>query len=294
MKLLAIETTGINGTVACAENGRLIAESPLPAGQRSAQSLVPAIEAILSSLGWSPNGLDAVAAAIGPGSFTGLRVGVTTAKILAWSCKADLYGVNSLDASAWQIAAALPDLLKSDRSNPVYEKVLRRGAAFLTVSIMRSGAMSRPATLSSILNRRSPSLSAAVFGFFPFQTGLPREPKSSLRPRPAVPMAACPAPFRKRPPRVPIRFSMPEPLSGRAGRSSCPISSPLFYRTPSEFRPLAESRSLPKIARKPTRSIFFPSIPGKAPLKRKERRVNRSIIDPVKTIVHFVEPGKLP
>lgn len=135
MKLLAIETTGINGTVACAENGRLIAESPLPAGQRSAQSLVPAIEAILSSLGWSPNGLDAVAAAIGPGSFTGLRVGVTTAKILAWSCKADLYGVNSLDASAWQIAAALPDLLKSDRSNPVYEKVLRRGAALLTVSI---------------------------------------------------------------------------------------------------------------------------------------------------------------
>ena len=135
MKLLAIETTGINGTVACAENGRLIAESPLPAGQRSAQSLVPAIEAILSSLGWSPNGLDAVAAAIGPGSFTGLRVGVTTAKILAWSCKADLYGVNSLDASAWQIAAALPDLLKSDRSNPVYEQVLRRGAALLTVSI---------------------------------------------------------------------------------------------------------------------------------------------------------------
>ena len=135
MKLLAIETTGINGTVACAKNGRLIAESTLPAGQRSAQSLVPAIEAILSSLGWSPNRLDAVAAAIGPGSFTGLRVGVTTAKILAWSCKAALYGVNSLDAAAWQIAAALPSLLKSNPSNPVYEKALRRGAALVAVSI---------------------------------------------------------------------------------------------------------------------------------------------------------------
>ena len=135
MKLLAIETTGINGTVACAENGRLLAESPLPADQRSAQSLVPAIEAILSSQGWRPNSLDAVAVAVGPGSFTGLRVGVTTAKILAWSCQAALYGVNSLDAAAWQIAAALPGLLESDRSNPVCEKTLRRGSALVTVSI---------------------------------------------------------------------------------------------------------------------------------------------------------------
>ena len=97
-KLLAIETTGMRGSVACAEDGRLLAEHTLNPNQRSAQSLAPAIEEILKELGWRPDALDAIAVAIGPGSFTGLRVGVTTAKILAWSCGAAIYGIDALES----------------------------------------------------------------------------------------------------------------------------------------------------------------------------------------------------
>lgn len=134
-KLLAIETTGLRGSVACAERGKLLTSELLRSDQRSAQSLIPAIESILKSRGWVPADLDGIAVAVGPGSFTGLRVGVTTAKVLAWACGAALYGIDSLEAAAWTIAAALPAFLRNAPENPVYAEVLKRGAAFVSVAL---------------------------------------------------------------------------------------------------------------------------------------------------------------
>ncbi|MGI5832769.1 MAG: tRNA (adenosine(37)-N6)-threonylcarbamoyltransferase complex dimerization subunit type 1 TsaB [Thermoguttaceae bacterium] len=134
-KLLAIETTELRGSVAVAEGGILLVERPLAENQRSAQSLVPAIESILESQGWTPPELDAIAVAVGPGSFTGLRVGVTTAKVLAWACRAELFGVDTLEAAAWQVAASLANILGEDNSNPVFEQVLARGGATITIGI---------------------------------------------------------------------------------------------------------------------------------------------------------------
>ncbi|TWT48427.1 tRNA (adenosine(37)-N6)-threonylcarbamoyltransferase complex dimerization subunit type 1 TsaB [Botrimarina hoheduenensis] len=104
-RLLAVETADRYGSVALAQitaQGalQLIGSAELRTDQRSAQSLAPAIGALLAEHGWSPHSLDVVAVASGPGSFTGLRVGVTTAKTLAYAAGATVVGVNTLAALA--------------------------------------------------------------------------------------------------------------------------------------------------------------------------------------------------
>ena len=119
-KLLAIETTGLRGSVACAERGKLLTSELLRSDQRSAQSLIPAIESILKSRGWVPADLDGIAVAVGPGSFTGLRVGVTTAKVLAWACGAALYGIDSLEAQSLRRSRRSSETLRKTPSTPKF------------------------------------------------------------------------------------------------------------------------------------------------------------------------------
>jgi len=104
MRLLAIETSESVGSVAALESGNLLIERDLSRQQGSAQSLAPAIQELLREVGWRPGQIEVVAVTVGPGSFTGLRVGVTMAKVLAYSVKADVLGVDTLEA----IAAGCP------------------------------------------------------------------------------------------------------------------------------------------------------------------------------------------
>lgn len=104
-RLLAIETSDRHGSIAAAtvaSDGafEVLGQAALPKDQRSAQSLAPTIEALLADLAWEPQSLDVVAAARGPGSFTGLRIGVTTAKTLAYATGGSVVGVNTLSALA--------------------------------------------------------------------------------------------------------------------------------------------------------------------------------------------------
>ena len=109
MKLLAIETTDRRGTVAAMEDGRFLLEKELePEDQRSAQSLVPTIDRLLKELNWSLSDLNLIAAAAGPGSFTGLRVGLTTAKVLAYALNIRMVGVDTLEAMAAGLVESVP------------------------------------------------------------------------------------------------------------------------------------------------------------------------------------------
>jgi len=105
-KLLAIETTDKRGSVATALDGQVLLHKGLPDGSRSAQSLVPTIQALLRQVDWPIQSLDVVAVAIGPGSFTGLRVGLATARMLAYAVGAKLIGVNTLQAIAANVCIA--------------------------------------------------------------------------------------------------------------------------------------------------------------------------------------------
>lgn len=103
-RLLAIETIGTTGSVAALAGGEVLRERALDPKQRSAQSLAPGIRQLLADVGWRALELEAVAVVVGPGSFTGLRVGVTTAKTLAYAAGAAVIGVGSLEAIAGHAA----------------------------------------------------------------------------------------------------------------------------------------------------------------------------------------------
>jgi tRNA threonylcarbamoyladenosine biosynthesis protein TsaB len=102
VRILALETSGTGGSVAAFDGDTLLVERVLTAGQRSAQALAPAIAQTLADAGWQSRDVQLVAVTRGPGSFTGLRVGVTTAKLFAYAVGCEVLGVNTLEVIAAQ------------------------------------------------------------------------------------------------------------------------------------------------------------------------------------------------
>lgn len=101
MPLLALDTATLVSSVALASKDRLLAELTLQIKKTHSERLVPNIEQLLAMAGCGRDGLEAVAVSIGPGSFTGLRIGLATAKALAYALKIPLIGVPTLAALAY-------------------------------------------------------------------------------------------------------------------------------------------------------------------------------------------------
>ena len=101
MKILAFETSAKAASVAIAEDGRLLGESYCNSGVTHSQTLMTMAEGLIASCGQP----DAVAVAAGPGSFTGVRIGVAAAKGYAWGRELPCYGVSTLEAMAWGLGA---------------------------------------------------------------------------------------------------------------------------------------------------------------------------------------------
>ena len=97
MKILGIETSTFSGSVSICDDDALLCEYVFNTGPRHNEVLVPTIERLLSDCGLGKNDLDAVCVSVGPGSFTSLRIGVSTAKTLCYSLGTDLAGVPSLE-----------------------------------------------------------------------------------------------------------------------------------------------------------------------------------------------------
>lgn len=104
MRILSIETSLRQGSVAAlvstADGMEVIQELLLPAAERSARVLLPTVSELLRACRWQPSEIDLVCVTTGPGSFTGLRIGVTAAKTLAFAVNAKLVGVHTLAALA--------------------------------------------------------------------------------------------------------------------------------------------------------------------------------------------------
>ncbi len=107
MLVLALETSAHGGSVAILHDG-VLHEVTLAKQQRSAQGLAPAIDQLLKSLTLRSSQFDLIAVTAGPGSFTGLRVGVMTAKTLAFAWGCQLLGIDTLEVIARQAVSFLP------------------------------------------------------------------------------------------------------------------------------------------------------------------------------------------
>jgi tRNA threonylcarbamoyladenosine biosynthesis protein TsaB len=100
MKILAMDTsTYVLGT-ALAEDRQTVAEFTTHIKKNHSVRLMPAVRSMMKETGWKPADLDAVAVAEGPGSYTGVRIGVTTAKSMAWALNIPVIGLSSLEVLA--------------------------------------------------------------------------------------------------------------------------------------------------------------------------------------------------
>jgi tRNA threonylcarbamoyladenosine biosynthesis protein TsaB len=99
-RALAIETSGRTGSVAVARDGLVLAEETFPHGLKHAAGLVPMIDRLCKAAGWGPSDVEELYVSVGPGSFTGLRVGVTVAKTLAFATGARVVAVPSVEVLA--------------------------------------------------------------------------------------------------------------------------------------------------------------------------------------------------
>ena len=102
MRILAFETSAKAGSVALLSDGKLLGEYYLNCGMTHSRTLLKLAEELLTACEIAPQQLDAVACAAGPGSFTGVRIGVAAAKGFAWGAEKPCVGVSTLEAMAHQ------------------------------------------------------------------------------------------------------------------------------------------------------------------------------------------------
>ena len=120
MKVLAFDTSSKALSVALLEEENRLAELTLTIKKNHSITLMPTIEFLMASIDWKPTDLDRIVVAEGPGSYTGLRIAVATAKTLAQTLKIDLVGVSSLLALMPEEREGLAIPVMDARRNHVY------------------------------------------------------------------------------------------------------------------------------------------------------------------------------
>ncbi len=101
MRILAFESSAKAASAAILEDGKLLGEYYQNSGQTHSRTLMMLAENLLRNCDLTPQAIDAVAVAAGPGSFTGVRIGVAAAKGFAWGRELPCCGVSTLEAMAW-------------------------------------------------------------------------------------------------------------------------------------------------------------------------------------------------
>jgi tRNA threonylcarbamoyladenosine biosynthesis protein TsaB len=130
MRLAAIDTSTALGSVALFEDDALVAEAEQMVCSAHGESLLPMVAATFARAGWAAHEVPRWAVGVGPGSFTGVRIAVATAKGIALATGAELVGVTSLDAVALGLEGDVVASLLSAGRREVYVQA-RRGADLL-------------------------------------------------------------------------------------------------------------------------------------------------------------------
>jgi tRNA threonylcarbamoyladenosine biosynthesis protein TsaB len=104
MRILALESSAKAASVAVCEDSRLISQYFQNSGLTHSRTLLKMAEDMLANLELKLGDMELIAVASGPGSFTGIRIGVSAAKGLAWGADLPLCGISTLEAMAYQLA----------------------------------------------------------------------------------------------------------------------------------------------------------------------------------------------
>jgi tRNA threonylcarbamoyladenosine biosynthesis protein TsaB len=131
LRVLILETSGRAGQVAVADGGRVLAERRLSETRRHGRDLAPAVAELLAERGWPPRTIGAVVVGRGPGSYTGLRVGVMSAKAFAFATGARLFAVDTFAAITDQAPpdAEQIDVIADAQQRQLYVQRFERAGA---------------------------------------------------------------------------------------------------------------------------------------------------------------------
>lgn len=134
MRILAFESSAKAASVALMQDGVLLAESFQNNGKTHSATLMPMAQQVLMDCSLTAAELDAVAVAKGPGSFTGVRIGVAAAKGLAWGAEKPVCGVSTLEAMATQLSmqAGIICPVMDARRGQVYNALFQSDGKTLT------------------------------------------------------------------------------------------------------------------------------------------------------------------
>ena len=134
MKLLALESTAKAASCAVLRVGEVLASSWQATGLTHSRTLLPMVEDMLKNSELSLADMDALAVAAGPGSFTGLRIGMAAVKGLAWASDKPCVPVSTLEAMAWPLAHLEGVIVcaMDARRQQIYNAVFRAGDGTLT------------------------------------------------------------------------------------------------------------------------------------------------------------------
>jgi tRNA threonylcarbamoyladenosine biosynthesis protein TsaB len=141
--ILAFDTSGAGCSAALlGADGAVLARRAEPLARGHAERLMPMIAGLLGEAGLAPSGLACIAVTVGPGTFTGIRIGLAAAQGLALAAARPLYGISSFDA----VAAAVPEEERAGRGLVVAIDS-RRGDFFVQIQT-KAGAAGEPLVLS--------------------------------------------------------------------------------------------------------------------------------------------------
>lgn len=127
MRILALDTSTNVASVAILEDDVIIGEYSCNKGKTHSQRLMPMIQSLFEKVGLCATDMDAFSASIGPGSFTGLRIGVTTVKSMAFAAGKPVISVYTLDALAYNLpmSKALICPIIDARNSQVFTAIYR-------------------------------------------------------------------------------------------------------------------------------------------------------------------------
>ena len=134
MRILALETSAKSVSCAVVEDGAVLARSFQCTGLTHSRTLLPMVDAMLRNAELTPESVDLYAVAAGPGSFTGLRIGVSALKGMAWAAGKPCVGISTLYAMAQNLAHtdALLICAMDARRNQVYNALFEAKGSALT------------------------------------------------------------------------------------------------------------------------------------------------------------------
>lgn len=128
MNILAVDTSALTATVAIIKDGVSVFENNITNALTHSETLMPMIDYALKSVKLTVNDIDLFAVSCGPGSFTGIRIGVSAIKALAYATDKPVYGINTLSALAYNLSVVenipicpIMDARRSQVYNAIYK-----------------------------------------------------------------------------------------------------------------------------------------------------------------------------